>query len=284
MKELKIEFSIINRDTESLTRYLNEIGKIPLLTVEEEISLTKKVKNGDEAALHHLVKTNLRFVVSVAKQYQNRGLSLGDLINEGNLGLIKAALKFDHTKGFKFISYAVWWIRQSIMLAIAEQTRTIRLPLNMINTLGLMGKTTAELEQKLERLPTPDELAEAIHVKEQMILEYLRTTKRSLSLEDVVNFDVGSRLLDVLPDQSPGPDHLLNLSSHAYEVKYLLKGLPKREQKVLLLFYGLSGSAKNSLEEIAIVLKLSKERVRQIRDSGLKNIRLRLDQKLTKTK
>jgi RNA polymerase primary sigma factor len=276
MKELKIELSFIHRDTESLTKYLNEIGKIPLLTVEEEVVLTKKVKDGDQAALERLIKTNLRFVVSVAKKYQNRGLSLGDLINEGNLGLIKAGLKFDDTKGFKFISYAVWWIRQSIMLAIAEQTRMIRLPLNIVNKIGLMQKTAAALEQKLERMPTTEELAEAVAWRDLQVRDFLRAAKRSRCLEDVANPDLDSTLLDVIADDVQAPDHTLDQWSLVQEAMYLLRGLTKREKHILELFYGLAGGAKRSLEEIADLYKLSPERVRQIKDYGIRKIRLRL--------
>lgn len=284
MKELKLEFSITSRTEQSLPKYLYEIGKIPLLTMEEELMLTRKVRDGDQSALERLIKTNLRFVVSVAKKYQNQGLSLGDLINEGNLGLIKAALKFDDTKGFKFISYAVWWIRQSIMLAIADQTRTIRLPLNMINTIGMMSKTAAALEQQLERMPTSQELAVEMGLEAIQVQDFLRVTKRSFKLEDVVDHDTARRLLDVIAADAPAPDHELDQQSFAYDTLALLKGLTKREKRVLLLFYGLAGRDNASLEDIAASFNLSRERIRQIKDRGLQKIRLRIQDKLQKRK
>ena len=276
MRDLKLYLSITNRDSESTGKYLAEIGKIPLLSVDEEIRLTKRVREGDKAALDLLVKTNLRFVVSVAKKYQNRGLSLGDLINEGNIGLIKAAQRFDETKGFKFISFAVWWIRQSIMLAIAQQTRIIRLPLNLINSISLVNKTISALEQRLERMPTSDEVAMELSVSDRLVQDYLKTAKRCGSLDAVQNHDIGSTLLDVLTDQHPAPDHQYNLSGFAYETKCLLKGLSKREIKVLHLYFGLEGTKPFSLYDIGCKLNLSKERIRQIKDSGIRKIRERI--------
>lgn len=276
MRELKIDQSITGRDIASVNKYMSEIGKIPLLSIEEEVQLTRKIRAGDQLALERLVRTNLRFVVSVAKKYQNRGLSLGDLINEGNLGLIRAATRFDDTKGFKFISFAVWWIRQSIMLAIAEQTRTIRLPLNIINSITQLNKTLSEMEQQLERMPTAEELAGEIDIEERRIAGYLREAQRCVSLDKVVNPDVGSTLLDVIVNSDPAPDDVFGADATVYEIGILLKVLSKREEKILRLYYGLAGSPSFSLDDIAALFKLSKERVRQLKDKGLKKLRSRL--------
>lgn len=276
MRELKIDQSITGRDIASVNKYMTEIGKIPLLTIEEEVQLTRKVRAGDELALERLVRTNLRFVVSVAKKYQHRGLSLGDLINEGNLGLIRAATRFDDTKGFKFISFAVWWIRQSIMLAIAEQTRTIKLPLNIINSITQLNKTLSGMEQRLERIPTAEEIALEIDMKEQRIAGYLREAHRCVSLDKIVNPDVGSTLLDIIVSSDPAPDDVFSGDATVYEVEMLLKALPKREAKILRLYYGLAGSPSFSLDDIAVLFKLSKERVRQLKDKGLSKLRLRI--------
>ena len=276
MRELKIDQSITGRDIASVNKYMTEIGKIPLLTLEEEVQLTRKVRAGDELALERLVRTNLRFVVSVAKKYQHRGLSLGDLINEGNLGLIRAATRFDDTKGFKFISFAVWWIRQSIMLAIAEQTRTIRLPLNIINSITQLNKTLSGMEQRLERIPTAQEVALEINMEEQRIAGYLREAHRCVSLDKIVNPEIGSTLLDIIVNSDPAPDDVFSGDATVYEVEMLLKTLPKREEKILRLYYGLAGSPSFSLDDIAVLFKLSKERVRQLKDKGLKKLRLRI--------
>jgi RNA polymerase primary sigma factor len=276
MRELKIDQSITGRDIASVNKYMNEIGKIPLLTIEEEVQLTRKVRAGDELALERLVRTNLRFVVSVAKKYQHRGLSLGDLINEGNLGLIRAATRFDDTKGFKFISFAVWWIRQSIMLAIAEQTRTIRLPLNIINSITQLNKTLSGMEQRLERIPTAQEVAVEVDMAEQRIAGYLREAHRCVSLDKIVNPEVGSTLLDIIVSSDPAPDDVFSGDATVYEVEMLLKALPKREAKILRLYYGLAGSPSLSLDDIAVLFKLSKERVRQLKDKGLSKLRLRI--------
>lgn len=276
MRELRIDQSITGRDIASVNKYMTEIGKIPLLTIEEEVQLARKVREGDQLALERLVRTNLRFVVSVAKKYQNRGLSLGDLINEGNLGLIRAATRFDDTKGFKFISFAVWWIRQSIMLAIAEQTRTIRLPLNIINSITQLNKTLSEMEQQLERIPTAEELACEAEIEEWRIAGYLREAQRCVSLDKVVNPDVGSTLLDIIVDSDAAPDAGFSADAAVYEVDMLLKILSKREQMILRLYYGLAGSTSFSLDDIAALFKLSKERVRQLKDKGIKKLRSRL--------
>lgn len=273
MKDIKIDQTITDWDMESLHRYFAEINKIPLLTVKEEVQLTRLIKAGDQAALDLLVRTNLRFVVSVAKKYQHRGLSLGDLINEGNLGLIKAATKFDETKGFKFISFAVWWIRQSIMLAISEQTRIVRLPLNMINSITLINKAVLVLEQQLERFPTTAEIAEATSMNEYKILNHLQLARKSTSLHMILDTEVGNTLLDVLTDSYYQPDNQLNLEAKAHEVSVLLRLLTKREAEVLQLYYGLAGREALSLEDIARLFNISRERVRQLKDGGIKKIK-----------
>lgn len=282
MRDLKLFLSITNRDSESTSKYLSEIGKIPLLSIDEEVRLTKRVKAGDQAALDLLIKTNLKFVVSVAKNYQNRGLGLGDLINEGNLGLIKAANRFDDTKGFRFISFAVWWIRQSIMFAIAQQTRMIRLPLNLINSISLINKTISVLEQRLERVPTQYEVASELSISDQLAGDYLTTARKCASLDAVHNHEIQSTLLDVLIDKHPAPDHQFNVSGFSYEARCLLKGLSKQEMKVLHLYFGLAGSKSFSLYDIGQELHLSKERIRQIKDSGIKKIRERIKCKYKK--
>ena len=276
MRELKINPSITNRDTESLNRYLGEIGKIPLLTTNEEIDLTRRIKNGDELALQYLIRTNLRFVVSVAKKYQNRGLSMGDLINEGNLGLIKAASRFDDTKGFKFISFAVWWIRQSIMQAIAEQTRIVRLPMNLINSITKLNRTAAELEQRLERYPTLEEIGEELEVATDKIAEYFEDAKKCRSLDAVVNEEIGSTLMDGIAVHDRGNEYLSGGFFDVHELLAIMKVLSGRERQVLFYYYGLSGQKPLSLDEIAGIYQLSKERIRQIKDKGIRKLRIKL--------
>jgi len=276
MRELKIEYAITGRDMESINIYLLEVGRIPLLTIDEEVQLTIRVRQGDQAALDRLVKTNLRFVISVAKQYQHRGLSLGDLINEGNLGLIKAASRFDNTKGFRFISFAVWWIRQAIMLAISQQTRIIRLPLNMINSITKINGTICCLEQRLERLPTTDEIAGEMDINTQQVAGYLSKVRRCMSLDEILKPDFSNTLLEVTPVHQPYPDHLLIVDSDRIEASQLLKILTRREEKVLSLFFGLEGMHPLSLDDIALIFKLSRERIRQLKDGGIKKLRLKL--------
>jgi len=276
MRELKIDCSITVRDIESLNIYLNEVGKIPLLTMEEETLLTTKIRSGDQLALDRLVRTNLRFVISVAKKYQHRGLSLGDLINEGNLGLIKAASRFDDTKGFRFISFAVWWIRQAIMLAISQQTRVIRLPLNLINSISKINITISSLEQRLERRPTMDEIAGEMDVEPQKVTIYLEKVRKCMSLDEVIKPDFGSTLMEVTPAREYSADHLLIQDSDRIEACQLLKILSKREEKVLSLFFGLKGMQPLSLDDIALLFKLSRERIRQLKDGGIKKLRLKL--------
>jgi len=276
MRELKLDQSITSRDTNSLNKYLSEIGKIPLLTIGEEVDLTQRIKNGDDAALNYLIRTNLRFVVSVAKKYQNRGLSMGDLINEGNLGLIRAASRFDDTKGFKFISFAVWWIRQSIMLAIAEQTRVIRLPMNLINSITKLNRITADLEQQLERHPTIDEIGEELKLGAGQVAEYLDNARKCRSLDEIVNEEIGSTLLDIVAVKDIALDCLISKPFDLHELHQLTKVLSKRERKILFLFFGLDGTTPLSLEEIALLYQLSTERIRQIKDKGIKKLRIKL--------
>jgi RNA polymerase primary sigma factor len=276
MRELKLDHSITNRDTESLNKYLNEIGKIPLLTISEEIDLTQRIKNGDEVALQYLIRTNLRFVVSVAKKYQNRGLSMGDLINEGNLGLIRAASRFDDTKGFKFISFAVWWIRQSIMQAIAEQTRVVRLPMNLINSISKVNRTAADLEQLLERRPSLEEISEEIALGSKKVAEYMDDARKCRSLDAVVNEEIGSTLLDLIVVHDGGQVYMTGGILDLHELNDLTSVLSRRERQVLFLYYGLQGLQKMSLDEIAAKYQLSKERIRQIKDKGIRKLRQKL--------
>lgn len=276
MRELKVGLSITERDTSSVNKYLNEIGRIPLLSTEQEIMISRKIKEGDQVALEHLIRTNLRFVVSVAKKYQHKGLSLGDIINEGNWGLIKACSRFDETKGFKFISFAVWWIRQSIMLAIAEQTRTIRLPLNLINSISKINKVVSCLEQQLERYPTTYEIAEEISADEEKIIQHISKASGCRSLNTVLNAETGNTLLDVLADSHPGPDYLLTMDTNSWEIRKMLKVLSHREQTVLQLYFGLEGNEILSLDDIALSFNLSRERIRQIKDTGLRKLRMKL--------
>lgn len=275
MKELKIGPSLMEKGSYAVSKYLSEIAKIPLLSLEEEAELTKRVKAGEQAALHRLVSTNLRFVVSVAKNYQHRGLSLGDLINEGNCGLIKACEKFDGTKGFKFISFAVWWIRQSIMLAVAEQTRTVRLPLNLVNAITKINKVSAVMEQELERKPTDSELADYLNVQMHKISTQKRAAKKCLSVDRIIDPEIGNTLLDILSADDPLPDSLLHEPSPAAAGK-MLRGLTRKETEVLSLYYGLSGDGPLGLDEIAGLFKLSRERIRQLKDTGLKKLRARM--------
>jgi len=276
MRELKINPSITERDADSVNRYLADISRIPLLNMEEEVWLAKKIRDGDQAALDLLVNANLRFVVSVAKNYQGRGLSLGDLINEGNMGLIKAAVKFDHTKGFKFISFAVWWIRQTIILAISEQSRVIRLPLNLINSISKINKTLSKLEQRLERHPTHEEIAAEISLTEIKVKDSLNHAARPLSLDDALHDDTKTTVISTLADRHATSDQQLTHSDKIYEVAEMLKLLSAREETVLKLHFGLSGALPMSLEEIAFLYHLSKERIRQIRDRGLKKLRSKI--------
>lgn len=286
MREIKIQPSITNREQESFNKYLNEIGKIPVLSYENEAALCEKINQGDTRAVSVLIRTNLRFVVSVAKQYQHRGLSLGDLVNEGNCGLIRAAGKFDITKGFKFISFAVWWIRQSILLAISQQTRTIRLPLNLINAIARINKISAVLEQKLERLPNQAEIAEEMQTEEQEVLMRLIYAKHCISLDKRLNEETGSTLLDIYPKSLTGFDEKIDLQTFNEPIigfNGVYRQLPRQEKAVIVRFFGLFGYSCSSLDDIAEEFNLSRERIRQLKDSAIKKIKsgLRANANLT---
>ncbi len=273
MRQLKITQSITNRESQSLDKYLHEIGKVDLITAEEEVILAQKIREGDQAALERLTKTNLRFVVSVAKQYQNQGLTLGDLINEGNLGLIKAAKRFDETKGFKFISYAVWWIRQSILQAIAEQSRIVRLPLNQVGSLSKISKAFSKLEQEFEREPSPEELADILETTVDKISDTLSNSGRHVSMDAPFVTGEENTLLDVLDNKEPNTDSMLIDESLAEEIRRSLSSLTEREREIVMLFFGLGGSSPFSLEEIGEKFSLTRERVRQIKDKALQRLR-----------
>ncbi|MBC7567658.1 MAG: RNA polymerase sigma factor RpoD/SigA [Pedobacter sp.] len=273
MRQLKITQSITNRESQSLDKYLHEIGKVDLITAEEEVILARKIREGDQAALERLTKTNLRFVVSVAKQYQNQGLTLGDLINEGNLGLIKAAKRFDETKGFKFISYAVWWIRQSILQAIAEQSRIVRLPLNQVGSLSKISKAFSKLEQEFEREPSPEELAEMLETTVDKISDTLSNSGRHVSMDAPFVQGEENTLLDVLENHEPNTDSSLINESLSEEIKRSLSTLTEREREIIVLFFGLSTNHPLSLEEIGEKFNLTRERVRQIKDKALQRLR-----------
>jgi RNA polymerase primary sigma factor len=274
MRQLKISKQITNRESQSLDKYLQEIGKVDLLTPDEEVELAKRIKEGDQMALERLTKANLRFVVSVAKQYQNQGLSLGDLINEGNLGLIKAAQRFDETRGFKFISYAVWWIRQSILQALAEQSRIVRLPLNRVGSLNKISKTFSELEQKYEREPSPDELADVLDVTSSEVVDTMKISGRHVSMDAPFIQGEENSLLDVLEnDTDPTPDQGLINDSLRKEVQRALSTLTQREADVITLYFGLNGEHAMTLEEIGERFSLTRERVRQIKEKAIRRLR-----------
>lgn len=271
---VKISKQYTNRESQSLDKYLQEIGKVELLTPDEEIDLARRIKKGDQKALEKLTKANLRFVVSVAKQYQNQGLSLGDLINEGNLGLIKAAKRFDETRGFKFISYAVWWIRQSILQALAEQSRIVRLPLNRVGALNKIGKAFSTLEQEFEREPSASELAEELDMSLYEVSDTLKISGRHLSMDAPFAQGEDNRLLDVIQDQrQPSPDHLLMDESLRIEVRRALATLSEREAQVIKLYFGLDQEHSLTLEEIGEKFNLTRERVRQIKEKALLRLR-----------
>lgn len=273
MRQLKITQSITNRESQSLDKYLSEIAKVDLITAQEEVILAQKIREGDQVALERLTKTNLRFVVSVAKQYQNQGLTLGDLINEGNLGLIKAAKRFDETKGFKFISYAVWWIRQSILSAVAEQSRIVRLPLNQVGSLSKIRKSSSKLEQQFERPPTPEELAEDLETTAEKIADALSNSGRHISVDAPFITGEENTLLDVLQSADAGTDSDLMIDSLTQEIKRSLGILAERERQVIVLFFGLNSTSAHSLEEIGEKFNLTRERVRQIKDKALLRLR-----------
>ncbi len=274
MRQLKITKQVTNRETASLDKYLQEIGKVDLITAEEEVELAQKIKAGDKIALERLTKANLRFVVSVAKQYQNQGLSLPDLINEGNLGLIKAAKRFDETRGFKFISYAVWWIRQSILQALAEQSRIVRLPLNKIGSINKINKAYAHLEQEHERAPSAEELSEVLDMSENDIKESMKNSGRHISMDAPLVEGEDSNLYDVLNvGESPSPDQELMLESLRIEIERALSTLTPREADLIRLYFGLSGSHPMTLEEIGETFDLTRERVRQIKEKAIRRLK-----------
>lgn len=274
---MRITKQYTNRESQSLDKYLQEIGRVELLTGDEEIEIAKQIKKGGDdgqRAMERLTKANLRFVVSVAKQYQNQGLSLGDLINEGNLGLIKAAKRFDETRGFKFISYAVWWIRQSILQALAEQSRIVRLPLNRVGALNKIGKKYSELEQAYEREPTSAELAEQLDMSMSEVTDTIKISGRHLSVDAPFNDGEDNRLLDVLPnEQQPPPDYGLMAESLRVEVRRALSTLSEREAEVVRLYFGLDNEHSLTLEEIGERFNLTRERVRQIKEKAIRRLR-----------
>jgi RNA polymerase primary sigma factor len=282
MRQLKITKSITNRESASLDKYLQEIGKELLITVEEEVELAQRIKKGDREALEKLTRANLRFVVSVAKQYQNQGLSLPDLINEGNLGLIKAAEKFDETRGFKFISYAVWWIRQSILQALAEQSRIVRLPLNQVGSLNKLNKAFNKFEQEYERTPTPEELAETLDLPKEKVADTLRVSGRHVSVDAPFIEGEDNSLLDVLVNSdSPKADSKLLGESLNREIERALSTLTERERDIIKLFFGI-GVQEMTLEEIGERFGLTRERVRQIKEKAIRRLRHTSRSKLLK--
>ncbi len=283
MRQLKITKSITNRESASLDKYLQEIGREELITVEEEVELAQRIRKGDQAALEKLTKANLRFVVSVAKQYQNQGLSLPDLINEGNLGLIRAAEKFDETRGFKFISYAVWWIRQSILQALAEQSRIVRLPLNQVGSLNKINKALARFEQEHERTPSPEELAQELDIPKEKISDTLRVSGRHVSVDAPFAEGEDNSLLDVLVNNdSPNADRGLINESLCTEVERALSTLTERERDIVRYFFGI-GCPEKTLEEIGEEFDLTRERVRQIKEKAVRRLRHTQRSKLLKS-
>jgi RNA polymerase primary sigma factor len=283
MRQLKISKSITNRETASLDKYLQDIGKEELITTDEEVQLAQRIRAGDQQALEKLCKANLRFVVSVAKQYQNQGLSLPDLINEGNLGLIKAARRFDETRGFKFISYAVWWIRQSILQALAEQSRIVRLPLNQVGSLSKMNKVSSRLEQRFERPPSTDEIATEMEISQHKVEETLRISTRTISMDAPLDQDDDLRFLDVFVSEDvPGTDEDLIRESLAREVQRSLSTLAEKEREIINLFYGIGVPHNYTLEEIGDMFDLTRERVRQIKEKALRRLKHSSRSKLLK--
>ncbi|MDX9773600.1 MAG: RNA polymerase sigma factor RpoD/SigA [Bacteroidales bacterium] len=273
MRQLKITKQVTNRDTPSLDKYLQEIGKVELITPEEEVMLARRIRTGDHDALARLVKANLRFVVSVAKQYQNQGMTLPDLINEGNLGLIKAAQRFDETRGFKFISYAVWWIRQAILQSLAEQARIVRLPVNKIGSINRITRAYSKLEQEFEREPSAVEIAELLEIAPEDVKEAIRTNGRTFSMDAPISSEEDNTMYDVMQnDDTPSPDGNLINESLSYEIEKALNTLSPREARVLKLYFGIGMKHPFTLEEIGEELKLTRERVRQIKEKAIKRI------------
>ncbi len=284
MRQLKITKQVTNRETASLDKYLQEIGKVDLITAEEEVELAQRIKAGDKVALEKLTKANLRFVVSVAKQYQNQGLSLPDLINEGNLGLIKAAQRFDETRGFKFISYAVWWIRQSILQALAEQSRIVRLPLNKIGSINKINKAYASLEQEHERAPSAEEISDQLDMTEDDVKESMKNSGRHVSMDAPLVEGEDSNLYDVLRSgESPNPDKELMIESLRVEIERSLQTLTPREADLIRLYFGLNGNHPMTLEEIGETFDLTRERVRQIKEKAIRRLKHTSRSKILKT-
>ena len=283
MRQLKISKSITNRESASLDKYLQEIGHEELLTTDEEVELAQRIRKGDKRALERLTKANLRFVVSVANQYQNQGLSLPDLINEGNVGLIKAAEKFDETRGFKFISYAVWWIRQSILQAIAEQSRLVRLPLNQVGSVNKITRELNKFEQEHERKPSVDEIAERVDLPEDKIADAMKANSRHVSMDAPIADGEDSSMIDFLSGDSSNTDRELAIESLKAEVSRILKLLTDKEQKVLRAFFGIDGSPEMTLDEIGEKYNLTRERVRQIKEKALRRLRHNTKNKLLKS-
>ena len=284
MRQLKITKQVTNRETASLDKYLQEIGKVDLITAEEEVELAQRIKAGDQIALEKLTKANLRFVVSVAKQYQNQGLTLPDLINEGNLGLIKAAQRFDETRGFKFISYAVWWIRQSILQALAEQSRIVRLPLNKIGSINKINKTYAFLEQAHERAPSAEEIAKELDMTINDVKESVKNSGRHVSMDAPLVEGEDSNLYDVLNSgESPNPDRVLLHESLRTEIERALETLTPREADVVRLYFGLGDQHAMTLEEIGETFDLTRERVRQIKEKAIRRLKHTSRSKILKT-
>lgn len=284
MRQLKITKQVTNRDTLSLDKYLHEIGKVELLPAEKEVELAKCIKKGDQKAFETLIKANLRFVVSVSKQYQNQGLSLPDLINEGNLGLIKAAERFDETRGFKFISYAVWWIRQSILQAIAEQARIVRLPLNKIGSINKINKAFNQLEQEFQREPTTDEIAELMEIKPELIEDSLNFAGNHVSMDAPLREEEANNLYDVmLNEDSINPEESLLDDSLRQEIERSLATLGDRESEILRFYFGLNSYQPHTLEEIGLEFGLTRERVRQIKEKAIKKLKNQYRNKLLKS-
>lgn len=283
MRQLKISKSITNRESASVDKYLQEIGHEELLTTDQEVELAQRIRKGDKRALERLTKANLRFVVSVAKQYQNQGLSLPDLINEGNVGLIKAAEKFDETRGFKFISYAVWWIRQSILQAIAEQSRLVRLPLNQVGSVNKITRELNKFEQEHERKPSVDEIAERVDLPEDKIADAMKANSRHVSMDAPIADGEDSSMIDFLAGDSSNTDRELAIESLKAEVSRILKLLTDKEQKVLRAFFGIDGSPEMTLDEIGEKYNLTRERVRQIKEKALRRLRHNTKNKLLKS-
>lgn len=276
MRQLKISKSITNREQGALDKYLADIAKEPMITPDEEVELAQKIKMGDQIALDRLVRANLRFVVSVAKQYQNQGLSLADLINEGNVGLIKAAQRFDETKGFKFISYAVWWIRQAILQAVAEQSRMVRLPLNQVGFISRVKKTASYLEQLYQRKPTIKELADELDMPEEKVETALKVNAKEVSMDAPVSSDDDMTFIDtVIPEDNYDADRIVVSESESAAIKRSLSVLNEKERKIIIYYFGLDSNKSYSLEEIGNMMDMTRERVRQVKDKALKKLRIR---------